>query len=104
MTQSRIEQFQAFLDKDPNNSFARYVIAQEQLKLGRFEEATETFAEVIRRDADYVAAYFHGGKALETVGRPEDARKVYMDGLAAADRTGNTHARGELQEALMALG
>lgn len=104
MTQSRIEQFQAFLDKDPDNSFARYVIAQEQLKLGDLSAAIDTFAEVIRRDADYVAAYYHGGKALETAGRPEEARKVYTDGLAAADRTGNGHARAELQEALMALG
>ncbi|MBI5135956.1 MAG: tetratricopeptide repeat protein [Nitrospirae bacterium] len=104
MSHSRIEQFQAFLEKDPNNSFARYVIAQEQAKTGALAEAVATYRELIRRDPDYVAAYYHGGKALERMDDPRGAADIYRQGLEVARRTGNAHAGGELQEALATLG
>ncbi|MDH4229348.1 MAG: tetratricopeptide repeat protein [Nitrospirota bacterium] len=104
MTASRIAQYQVFLDKDPNNSFARYVIAQEHLKLGALDNAIAEFTEVVRRDPDYVSAYYHGGKTLEKAGRMDEARQLYRTGLEAAARTGNSHAGAELQEALSALG
>lgn len=104
MSQSRIEQYQEFLDKDPNNSFARYVIAQELMKAGEHERALAEYDEIISRDPDYVAAYHHSGKALETVDKKEEARARYMQGIEAADRVGNAHARSELIEALGELG
>lgn len=100
---SRIEQYQAFLEKDPDNSFARYVIAQEYMKEGDVERAIAAYEEVIARDADYVAAYHHGGKAIEQQGDTERAREMYLKGIEAANRTGNAHARAELQEALAEL-
>lgn len=104
MSQSRIEQYQAFLAKDPGNSFARYVIAQEHLKQGDTAEAVAAFRELIARDPDYVAAYYHGGKALEQAGDPEAARALYQTGIEATGRTGDAHTRAELEEALAALG
>jgi tetratricopeptide (TPR) repeat protein len=103
MSESRIAQYQAFLDKDPNNSFARYVIAQEHAKAGDLAAAVATFRELIRRDPDYVAAYYHGGKTLERAGDFEEARALYEDGIATALRKGDAHARAELEEALATL-
>lgn len=103
MSNSRIEQYRAFLEKDSENSFARYVIAQEQLKMGALEDAVATFREVLARDPDYVAAYYHGGKALEQAGDREAAAELYRKGIETAARVGNTHARAELEEALAAL-
>lgn len=100
VSQSRIEQYQAFLDKDPNNSFARYVIAQEHMKAGDHARALAEYDEIISRDPDYVAAYHHSGKALETVDDQQGARARYRQGIEAADRVGNGHARAELVEAL----
>jgi tetratricopeptide (TPR) repeat protein len=104
VSQSRIEQYQAFLAQDPGNSFARYVIAQEHLKQGNTAEAVAAFRELIARDPDYVAAYYHGGKALERAGDPEAARALYRTGIEATGRTGDAHTRAELEEALAALG
>jgi len=103
MPESRIAQYQAFLDKDPNNSFARYVIATEHVKAGDLTAAVAAFRELIRRDPDYVAAYYHGGKTLERAGDSAGARSLYEDGVATAVRTGDGHARAELEEALAVL-
>jgi len=104
VSESRIEQYRAFLEKDPGNSFARYVIAQEYLKLERLAEAVEAFRDLITRDPDYVPAYYHGGKTLERAGDPEAARGLYRQGIEAASRKGDSHGRAELEEALGALG
>jgi len=105
VSQSRIEQYQAFLEQDPNNTFARYVIAQEYAKAGDLAGAIAAYREIISRDPDYVAAYHHGGKTLEMDGETEAAVALYRQGIEAADRTGNAHARAELEEALgMAAG
>lgn len=104
MPTSRIEQYKAFLEKDPDNSFARYVIAQEYLKLERYADAVAAFRALIEHDPDYVAAYYHGGKALEGAGDPDGARTLYRQGIDAAARKGDAHSRAELEEALAALG
>jgi len=103
LTQSRIEQFEAFLKQDPNNSFARYVIAQEYSKLERFDEAVARYQELIQHDPEYVAAYHHGGKTLERTGDFDGARSLYENGITIAGRLGNHHARAELEEALSML-
>lgn len=103
MSESRIAQYEAFLAKDPDNSFARYVIAQEHAKAGDLDAAVAAFRELLRRDPDYVAAYYHGGKALERAGDAEGARALYKDGIEAAVRTGDAHTRAELEEALAIL-
>jgi len=104
MSETRIAQYEAFLAKDPGNSFARYVIAQEHVKAGDFEAAVAAFRELLKRDPDYVAAYYHGGKALERAGDAEGARALYREGMEAAVRTGDAHTRAELEEALAVLG
>ncbi len=104
MSQSRIEQYQAFLDKDPDNIFARYVIAQEQAKAGDFAASVDSYRELLKRDPDYVAAYHHGGKTLEQLDEIEQAREWYIKGIDTATRVGNAHARAELEEALGLLG
>jgi len=103
MSDSRIAQYEAFLAKDPNNSFARYVIAQEHVKAGDLVAGVAAFRELITRDPNYVPAYYHGGKALERAGDAAGARKLYEDGIETATRVGDAHTRAELEEALAIL-
>jgi tetratricopeptide (TPR) repeat protein len=103
VSQSRIEQFQAFLDQDPNNSFARYVIAQEHAKADNLEGAMDAYRELLSRDPDYVAAYHHGGKTLERLDQMDAASELYKQGIEVANRVGNGHARAELEEALAGI-
>ncbi len=43
------------------------------------------------------------GQTLETLGRDADAARVYEDGIAAATRANDMHARNELGLALEAV-
>lgn len=73
----------------------------EYVKAGELERAIEEFDALLATDASYAAAYFHGGQALEKMGRIAAARDYYRRGIAAAR---DPHARSELQGALDILG
>ena len=85
---------------DPSNHFVRYGLAQEYVKTGEDLQALEEFNRILSENAQYQAAYYHAGKALERLGRPEEARATYQRGIEASFRTGNLHARSELEAAL----
>ncbi len=101
---SRQDALRQMLENDPKNSFVRYGLAIDLLNSGLAAEAAGEFETLIRNDPNYVAAYFHAGRALESLGRIEDARTVYQDGIALTGRVGDDHARGELEGALALLG
>lgn len=88
------------LAQNPRDSFARYGLAMEHVINGELEEAVVEFRNLLDYNPDYAAAYFHGGQALEKLGRVEDARAMYQKGIETTSRTGDQHARSELQGAL----
>ena len=100
MSNSRLEILSQLLAQNPKDSFARYGVAMEHVRAGEFRAAVAEFRTILEFNPDYVAAYFHGGQALEKAGDIEAARAMYADGIAACTRTGDTHTRSELQGAL----
>lgn len=90
----------AMLASDPKNTFARYGLAMEYARAGKVDEAIAEYKMLVENDENYVAAYFHGGQALEQAGRIDEAREWYQRGIEAATRTGDAHTRSELQAAL----
>jgi tetratricopeptide (TPR) repeat protein len=88
------------LAQNPRDSFARYGLAMEYVMNGELEEAVAEFRNLLDYNPDYAAAYFHGGQALEKLGRVEDAREMYKKGIETTSRTGDQHTRSELQGAL----
>jgi len=101
---SRLEQLKSLVEQDPGNSFLRYGLAMEYRNSGEIEAAVNEFRALMQADPNYAAAYFHGGQTLEMMGRPEEAREVYQQGVEVASRQGNQHARNEMQAALDMLG
>ncbi len=99
----RTDALRALLKADPANHFARYGLAQELVKQGEDELAVGEFQHILAQNADYQAAYYHAGKALERLRRPGEARTMYQQGIEASFRTGNSHARSELEAALVDL-
>lgn len=97
---TRIEKLQALLEQDPNNQLLGYGLAQELVGLGRLEEAATQFQRVIAAHPDYCAAYFHGARTLADSGRRKEAGALYRQGIETAARTGDDHARSEMQAAL----
>jgi Tfp pilus assembly protein PilF len=100
----RLETLRSLIAQDPTNSRFRYMLAMETANSGDLAGAALAFEEVLTHDADYSAAYFHGGQTLEKLGRVDEAREIYRRGIDATTRTGDSHTRGELQGALAQLG
>ncbi len=101
--EQRIEAFRAFVARSPEDAFARYSLAMALRTSGRGGEAAAEFEELRRRKPDYVPAYLMLGQTLEGLGRDRDAEKAYEDGIAAAARVKDMHARDELGQALDAV-
>ena len=104
MAGDRLKILRQFVDANPDDCFSRYGIAQEYTKRGESENAIEQFNKIIEINPDYQAAYYHAGKTLEKLGRSSDAAAIYRKGIDLASRSGDFHARGELETALEELG
>ena len=100
---SRIDILKGFLEENPNDSFSRYAIALEYVKLGKNDDAVREFETVKKNDPDYVATYFQLGQLYQKVGQRHEAEKTFRTGITVAARAGDEHTRSELEGALEAL-
>jgi len=100
MVSNRIETLKSMVEQNPANTFARYGLAMEYGNSGNLEEAVREYRTLLQNDESYAAAYFHGGQALEKLGRVEEARAMYDKGIEITTRSGDAHTRSELQAAL----
>lgn len=103
MATNRIDILKEMVAADPANSFARYGLAMEYAKAGELMTSVNEYRQLMALDADYPAAYFHCGQALEKLGEVAQARAVYEQGMAASDRKGDGHTRAEIEAALNLL-
>ena len=100
---SRRETLEQFVKAKPGDAFARYGLAMECVKLGDDEAASSHFRTLLETNPGYVAGYFQYGQFLSRLGRVEEARKLLSDGVVAAQKAGDSHARDEMQAALSML-
>ena len=94
----------AMLTQDPNNVLVRYGLAMEQVNSGDLAQAVDEFRGLLRLKPDYAAAYYHCAQTLEKLGRFEEAREMYEEGIEVTARIGDRHTQSELQAALDLLG
>ena len=104
MAGTRLDILKGMVARSPTDSFLRYGLAMEYRNANNLEAALVEFRALLAVNPDYSAAYFHGGQTLERLGRLEEARAMYREGIAAATRKGDLHTRGEMQTALDILG
>ncbi len=104
MTMTRRQQLEAMLADEPQDPELRYMIAMEHVSEGNDEGALRCFRELFELAPDYPPAYHMAGRTLERLGRAEEARDVLRRGVNAAEKLGNSHAAGEMQELLDSLG
>lgn len=100
----RIAMLTEVLAQNPNDTFARYGLAMEYSNSGKTEEALQEFDKLLAASPDYAAGYFMAAQTLTKVDRIEEARKMLQNGIAVAQRTGNSHALSEMQGMLSELG
>jgi tetratricopeptide (TPR) repeat protein len=97
---NRLEVLKNMVAQNPNDSFSRYGLAMEYANSGDLEHAMEEYRALLTVNPNYSAAYYHGGQTLEKLGRREDARTFYRQGIEATTRIGDLHTRSEIQAAL----
>jgi predicted Zn-dependent protease len=91
------------LAQDPNNVLARYGLAMEYANSGQTDRALEEFGALLSINPDYPAAYFMSAQTLVKANRQEEARKMLVNGIAAAERNRDSHAASEMRGMLAEL-
>jgi predicted Zn-dependent protease len=92
----RIAMLTEILSQNPSDAFARYGLAMEHSKAGEVERALEEFGKLLSTHPDYTAGYFMAAQTLVSANRADEAKKMLVDGISSARRTGNTHAQSEM--------
>jgi len=103
MAEARIEIFKKMIAADPNNSTVRFGLASELIKLERFEEAAAELQTYLSQSDDQGNAYGKLAQALERLGRTQEARAAYEQGIAAANRHGHPGMAQDFEMALADL-
>src|SRR5262249_46905448 len=103
MPQSRIGAFTAMLKDHPDNKMIWRRLANESMKLENWPAAIEALRNVIRIKTDYTSAYQMLGCVLVKQEGLEEARRVWMDGIEAANRMGAWKARRPMEALLAGL-
>jgi tetratricopeptide (TPR) repeat protein len=103
-TSKRLEFLQKLTAQGSSDPFAWYGLAMEYRALERHDDALATFAALRERAPEYVPMYLMCGQMLEQLGRTADARAWLGWGIEAAKAKGDSHALGELEGALGAVG
>jgi predicted Zn-dependent protease len=103
MAEARIEVFRKMLAAEPNNTTVRFGLANELLKLERWDEAAQELQTYLNQTDDQGNAYGKLAQALDRLGRTEEARVAYQQGIAAANRHGHPGMAQEFEMALADL-
>ena len=101
---TRRQMLEEFVAAKPEDSFARYGLAMDCANSGDSANADLHFKKLIELNPSYVAAYFQFGQFLARTGRTQEARSMLTAGISTAQRTGDDHARSEMEAALADLG
>jgi len=100
---SRRQKLEEFLAKNPNDAFTRYGVALECVREGDLPAAESHFQALIQSNPDYVPGYQMYAQTLAQNDRIADAKTVLQQGIQAAIREGNAHARSEMEGLLETL-
>ena len=100
----RIAMLREILAANPMDSFARYGLAIEHSNAGDYETSMAEFATLFKNTPDYTPAYLMAAQTLVKASRNDEAKKMLVDGIVSANKTGNDHALSEMEAMLEELG
>ncbi len=103
MAQNMIKKLESFLKIDPKDTFTRFALALEYVKLENQDKARGLFEEIVVDDPGYVGTYYHLGGLYQKMNRTTEAIHTYRQGIKIAAKSGDQHALSELQAALLEL-
>ena len=89
MGNSRIELFRQILKSDPGNTAVMFGLAKEYEKSGQDAELIETLTRYLDVADDEGNAFGMLATAYERLGRRDDAKRAYQQGIETAQRHGH---------------
>ncbi len=103
MNTSRLNQLLEMLKAEPNDSFLKYALATEYIKLNELSKALAYFQDLVQNDPEYVGTYYHLAKLYLQMNQQTEAISTYEQGMLIAHRLSDQHALSELRTAYNAL-
>ena len=97
---SRIESLKRMAEARPDDPRARFGLALEYERAGEWEEVVTQLRAYLERTQDEGNAYGRLAHALMQLGREEEAREAYRDGIRAAYRHSHPTMALEYEEIL----
>ena len=81
---SRVEQFRALVERQPDNEMFRFSLAQALVADGRGDEAVPHYAICVAKKSDWMMARILLGKLLLQLGRRAEAKPLLEEALRLA--------------------
>jgi predicted Zn-dependent protease len=82
---------------DPEDYFTRFGLGQALVQAGRTGEAITHLQASLRLNPDYPVAHRYLGTALEAEGRPDEALRIWDEGVRVAERLDLIQTAREIQ-------
>jgi Flp pilus assembly protein TadD len=100
MESSRLPMLQRMVEARPDDPRAHFGLALEYEKQQRWEDVVATLRRYLELSQDEGNAYGRLGHALRQLGRDDEARDAYRQGIDAAYRHGHPTMAMEFEETL----
>lgn len=100
---SRISTLAKAVKEHPEDSFYKFTLALEMLKIEEIQKARVLFEAIRQKDPDYVGVYYHLAKLYEQTGENKKALETYKEGVEVAESQNDAHTKSELSAALLNL-
>ena len=97
---SRVEHFQALVDRQPDNELFRFSLAQALAGAGRAEDAVPHYAMCVEKKRDWMMPRILLGKLLLQLDRRAEAVPLLEDALHLAVEQNHEDPQRELQALL----
>jgi Flp pilus assembly protein TadD len=100
MAEDRLRALLAIAEAQPEEVMVWYGVANEYVKLERWQEAVDALRRTVALNPDYTSAHQMLGTALINLGQREAARVAWTEGVEVATRTGAWKAREHMERLL----
>jgi E3 SUMO-protein ligase RanBP2 len=100
MSEDRIAALRRMLERNPADARLRFGLAAEHEKRGAWADVVEELRAYLAATDDEGNAWGRLGHALRQLGRDDEARAAYREGVTAAARHGHPSMAAEFEETL----
>jgi|AntRauTorckE6833_2_1112554.scaffolds.fasta_scaffold00146_33 Tfp pilus assembly protein PilF len=100
---SRISTLAKAVKEHPEDSFYKFTLALEMLKIEEYQKARVLFEAIKKGEPAYVGVYYHLAKLYEQLEENKKALDTYKEGIEVAEKQNDQHTKSELSAALFNL-